>query len=260
MLTAVVVEQAWDPATIEVDPTGQVDWSRAVAGPSPGSLEVVEIGLSLGEVEAFGLGLNGAAQVLRTCLAMGSKVVASAPDAYAVAEALRGERCDLVLVPHRSEDHGASPLGPLLAGLLDLPQATAVETLRVEGAEAVVTCRRDRGERVVLALPLPAVVALEPGLVRPREASPAMLVAVQAAELPTLPPAPNAPRLIRLGHLPPRPAAPRLAAPDASLPAEARIAAVVGTAPDGRQRDVVSGSPDEVAGRIVRLLKERGYV
>src|SRR6202022_3845196 len=55
MRVAAVVERAWDPASIEVGPVdGAVDWSRAVAEPSPGSLEAVELALRLGAATACG--------------------------------------------------------------------------------------------------------------------------------------------------------------------------------------------------------------
>jgi electron transfer flavoprotein beta subunit len=230
-----------------------------VSGPGPGSLESVELGLGLGEVAVFGLGVGDVTRLLRRCLAMGAAAVAAAPEVHAVAEALRGAHFDLVLVPQRSGDQGPSPVGPLLAGLLGLPQATAVESLRLEDGEVVVVRRRDHGEREELALTLPAVVAVEPGIVRPRESSPAALVTAQTAEVPALP-SRTASRPVLLGHLAPRPPAPRLTAPDASLPAEARIAAVIGATTDGRQREIIRGSAEEVAERIVRLLEERGYV
>ncbi|HEY4028203.1 MAG TPA: hypothetical protein VGO86_17385, partial [Candidatus Dormibacteraeota bacterium] len=76
----------------------------------------------------------------------------------------------------------------------------------------------------------------------------------------SLPPAPGALRPTLLGHRPPRPAPPRMAAPAGALDAEARIAEVVGTSSDARQRELVTGSPDRVAARIVELLEADGYL
>ncbi|HYW24401.1 MAG TPA: hypothetical protein VE953_09565, partial [Terriglobales bacterium] len=137
MRIAAVVEASWDPATIEVDPaSGEIDWTRAVAAPSPGSREAVELGLELGETHVFGVGAADVEGLLRECLAVGAATAAAAPDAYALADALSTEQYDLVVVPHRSGDHGTSPVTGLLAGLLDLPQATGVESLVVDGPEA----------------------------------------------------------------------------------------------------------------------------
>jgi electron transfer flavoprotein beta subunit len=260
MRVAAVVESAWDPASIEVDArTGEIDRSRAVRVASPGSWEAVELALCLGETHVYGLGGPEVEAPLRECLAVGAAGAAAAPDVYALAEALGAESHDLVIVPHRSGDHGASPVAGLVAGLLDLPQATAVESLRVDGREAVVVSRLDRGEREELAVRLPAVVAVEPGIVRRRAASPAALIVARARPLAWLPPG-RGPRPTFLGHRPPRPAPPRMPAPAAALPAEARIAAVVGAAPETRQRELVTGPADEVARRIVELLEAAGYL
>ncbi|HEY4028459.1 MAG TPA: hypothetical protein VGO86_18675, partial [Candidatus Dormibacteraeota bacterium] len=236
MRVAAVVELAWDPASVEVDPvSGAIDRSRAAPEPGPGSLEAVELALGLGAVQVFGLGieLGGLPPVvvlLRECLALGAEAASAAPDVQALAAALAVEPFDLVLVPHRSGHQAASPVAGLLAGLLDLPQATGAESLSVVAAgEALVVRRLDRGEREELAVPLPAVIAVEPGIVRPRAASPAALIASRSATVASLPPAPGALRPTLLGHRPPRPAPPRMAAPAGALDAEARIAEVVGT-------------------------------
>jgi electron transfer flavoprotein beta subunit len=261
MRIAAVVEQSWDPASIEVDPvSGAIDRSRAAPAPSPGSLEAVELGLGLGETHVLGLGGPHLETLLRECLAVGAASAAAAPDAYALAEALAAEPFDLVLVPHRSGDHGASPVAGLLAGLLDLPQATAVESLTVDGPEARVVRRLDRGEREELAVPLPAVIAVEPGIVRPRVASPAALITAQPAPVVSLPRAARAPRPTFLGHRPPRPAPPRMSAPSGTLSAEARIAAVIGATAHARHSELVTGTADEVARHIVELLEAAGYL
>ena len=257
---AVVVERAWDPASIELDPvSGAIDWSRAVAVPGPGSLEAVELGLSLGDVSAYGLGVGSVADLLRLCLALGASRAVAVPDVYAMAEAMRPETLDLVLVPNRSGDQGASALGPTLAGILDLPQVTGVDAVRLAEAEAVVIRRLDHGEREEVALPLPAMIAVEPDIARPRVATPSALIAAQNVEIPTLAASKLVPRLDFLGPEPPRPAPPRMPAPDPSLPAEARIGAILATAAGAPHRELVSGSAEEVAERIVQLLEERGY-
>lgn len=262
MRVAAVVELAWDPASIEVDAvTGTIDLARAALEPTPGSREAVELALELGEAYVYGLGPAGVEDLLRECLALGAAAAARAPDVEALAAALAVTAFDLVLVPHRSGDGGVSPVAGALAGWLDLPQATGVESLAVEALEARVVRRLDRGEREELAAPLPAIVAVEPGIARPRLASPAALIAARSAPVPELPASVGAAvRPTLLGHRPPRPAPPRMRAPAGELAAEARIAAVVGTAPESRQRELVTGPPAQVAERIVRLLEERGFL
>ncbi|HZV51352.1 MAG TPA: hypothetical protein VFD49_16490 [Candidatus Dormibacteraeota bacterium] len=268
MRVTVVVEQAWDPASIEVDPvSGEIDRRRAAPAPAAGSLEALELGLRLGTVGAlFGLG-PGAEVLLRSCLALAPGArAARAPDLASLAAALPGWPFDLVLAPQRSGDHGPGLIAPYLAGALDLAQATAVEHLEPgpEAGEITVRRRLGRGAREELALTLPAVVAVEPGVVTPRPASPAALLAAASAEVPTLPAAEAAgPRARLLGHRSPRPVAPRVAVPDPTLPAEARVAAVAGleAGAEGRsEHRLVTGSAEEVAARIVELLERQGYL
>jgi electron transfer flavoprotein alpha/beta subunit len=258
---AAIVEQVWDPASIELDAElGDVDWSRAVSVPGPGSLEAVELGLRLGDVTACGIGA-GADPVLRRALAMGAAAV-RAPDQASLAALLAERAFDLVLAPWRSGHQGPNPLAPLLAGLLDLAQATAVDAIEIDEAGRRATLRRrlDRGEREELVLPLPAVVALEPGLVRPRTASPAAAIAALERDIPVAPPAPRPAREpIFLGYQPPRPPPPRTRPPDASLPAEARIAAILAAPHGDRPRELATGAPEELAERALRFLDERGF-
>jgi electron transfer flavoprotein alpha/beta subunit len=265
MRVAVVVEQTWDPESIEFDAaTGEIDWTRAVSQPGPGSLDAVEVGLGLGsgETVAYAIGDGRCEGLLRRCVAMGARV-ARAPSTEALAAALSADGFPLVLTPARSGDESPNPVGPLLAGLLDLPAVAGVESLEVEdsGEAAAVRRRLDRGAREELWVPLPAVLALEPGLAAPRPASPAAVLAAQRAEVPVLEEAEEQLRLPELlGHRPPRPAPPRVRPPDPSLPAAARIAAVVGTGDAGRHRELARGEPEEMAKRIVAFLVERGQL
>jgi electron transfer flavoprotein beta subunit len=258
---AALVEQAWDPVSVELDlVTGAVDVRRTVSVPGPASLEVVELGLQLGSVTAYAVGAEED-DVLRRCLAMGAAAV-RASDLEGLAGALRAGRFDLVLASWRSGHESPNPLGPMVAGLLDLPQATAVDELAVQGsAEVVVRRRLDRGRREELALPLPAVIAIEPGLVTPRAGSPAAVLEAQAATIPILEAEASGKLQASLvGYRPPRPVARRTRAPDPTLPAEARIAEVVGLGAEGRRRELVTGPPEELAARIVAFLEERGFL
>jgi electron transfer flavoprotein beta subunit len=260
---AVLVERTWDPFSVELDPaTEEVEWGRTVSVPGPGSLDALELGLRLGNVAAFAIGGEEVEDVLRESLAMGAATAVRAADLSGLVSALRGERFDLVITSWRSGHGSPNPLGPLVAGFLDLPQATAVDQLALQAAGEVVVRRRlGRGELEELALPLPAVVAIEPGIVTPRLGSPAAVLAAREAAIPVLEPYHSAaPRATFLGHRPPRPPPPRTLPPDSMLSAEERIAEVVGLAAPERHRELVTGPPAELATRIVAFLEERGFL
>jgi electron transfer flavoprotein beta subunit len=264
MRVAALVERTWDPHSVELDPvTGAIDRRRTVSVPGPGSLEAIELGLRLGSVTAYTIGGAEDEHVLRECLATGAAAAVRAADLGELARALRTERFDLVLAPWRSGHESPTPLGPLVAGLLDLPQATAVDELVIRSPrEAVVRRRLDRGEREELALPLPAVVAIEPGIVTPRLGSPAAVLAARSGTIRVLeaPTSATTPGPVFLGYRAPRPTAPRTWPRDSELSVEARIAAVAGLAAPARHRELVTGSAEEMAARIVAFLAERGLL
>jgi electron transfer flavoprotein beta subunit len=77
---------------------------------------------------------------LRTALAMGAdrgiKVLFDSMDsqqiAAAINEAIKGEKVDLIMAGFQSQDLNNAQVGPVLAGMLDLPYATAVTSVKVE--------------------------------------------------------------------------------------------------------------------------------
>ncbi|HEY2705226.1 MAG TPA: hypothetical protein VGL20_16210 [Candidatus Dormibacteraeota bacterium] len=283
MRVAVAVEHGWDPSTVEADPlTGTVDETRTVAGLGVSALAAVALALRLrgpgGRVEVLVAAPASAEGELRGLLAAGVDAVTrvwadglegagTEAAARALAPPLATAAADLVLTGGRSLDGGAGTLGPMLAELLGLAEATAVEHLEVtdtEGCGEVVVRRRlERGARERVSLALPAVVCVEPGIAGLDDASlPALLaargapVAVREAALDGV-----AGGCRRVRRLPPRPRPRRLAAPDPSLPVEARLAAVLG---GGGRHDqehaLVEGPPALLVERILGLLEERGYL
>jgi electron transfer flavoprotein beta subunit len=134
-----------------------------------------------------------AQDVLRTGLAMGADAAilvdtgaAGAPmDSLGVARVLQAlvqrEQIGLVLCGKQAIDDDLGAAGPMLAALLDWPQAISVSRLAVEGGELQVSCDGDRGLEQ-MALPLPAVLSVDLRLCDPRTISlPNMMKAKKAA-------------------------------------------------------------------------------
>jgi electron transfer flavoprotein beta subunit len=279
MRITVVVEHGWDPASVEVDPlSGAVDERRTVSSIGDGSRAAVALALGLrdrgGRVDVLAAAPAAADPDLRGLLAAGvdgvarvwsDSLVGAGADAAARALAgpLEDAGADLVLTSDRGLDGGRGVLGPMLAELLGLPQATAVEQLAITASGGEVTVRRrlDRGAREQLVLCLPAVVCVEPRIAALADAPLPALLASSSAPVPVLAPAgvPPGCRLVR--RLPPRPRPRRLPAPDPALPVEARLAAVLGggNAREG-EHAVAEGPPEVLVERILRLLEERGYL
>jgi electron transfer flavoprotein beta subunit len=277
---AVAVEYGWDPATVEVDPlSGAVDADRAIAGLGESSRAAVALALRLrggsGRVEVLAAAPAAAEPEMRALLAVGVDAVlrvwgpgldgaGTEAAARALAPPLVAASADLVLAGDRSLDGGRGALGPMLAELLGVPTATAVEALAITASGGEVTVRRrlDRGRREQLALSLPAVLCIEPAIAGLPDASLPALLAARDAPVPVLAAAAEAGAgLRRVRRLPPRPRPRRLPSPDPELPVEARLAALLG---GGRghegEHTVVEGPPEVAVDRILALLEERDYL
>jgi electron transfer flavoprotein beta subunit len=133
-----------------------------------------------GEVVLLTVGEAAADSTIRKGLAMGAdeavllKVEKDLSDplqtARLLADWLRAHPADLVLAGKQGVDydHGATP--GMLAELLDLPSATAICSLKREGAGVRVE-REVEGGRERVRLPLPCVLSADKGLNEPRYAS-----------------------------------------------------------------------------------------
>jgi electron transfer flavoprotein beta subunit len=131
------------------------------------------------EVAAVGIGAEGYEQQLRTALAMGAAraihVQCNEPldpwnVARLLAEVVRREQPDLVLMGKQAVDDDANQTGQFLAALLDWPQATFASRLELLGTEIRVDRETDHGIET-LRIPLPAVVTTDLRLNEPRYAS-----------------------------------------------------------------------------------------
>lgn len=132
-----------------------------------------------GEVTTLTIGDAGAAEQLRSTLAMGAdKAVLLKGDvsldglatARVLAEELRGAGADLILFGMKAVDDDQQQVGPMVAELLGLPCVTMVMEVQVEGDKIV--CHREiEGGVEVVEAPLPAVVTVTKGKYEPRYAS-----------------------------------------------------------------------------------------
>ena len=115
--------------------------------------------------------------VLRTALAMGADAAVlletdAAPPAGpawldALTELVRREAIGLVLCGKQAIDDDLGDTAPMLAALLDWPQAISVNRLQIDGANLQVACDGDQGLEL-WSLPLPAVLGVDLRLCDPR--------------------------------------------------------------------------------------------
>jgi len=129
-----------------------------------------------GRVTVMTLGPDAARDTLRSALAMGADdaVLLRAeppPDglvvARALSDAIRGREFDLVLFGKQAIDDDNMQVPAMVAELLELPCATVITAFQLHGR--IATVRREvEGGHEVVELELPAVIAAQKGLTKPR--------------------------------------------------------------------------------------------
>jgi electron transfer flavoprotein beta subunit len=132
-----------------------------------------------GSVTVMTLGGDESKETLRTALAMGADqavLLKGKPSsdglgtAEKLAEAIRGREYDLILFGKQAIDDDNLQVPAMVAELLDLPCATVVVELKVDGGQ--VTAEREiEGGHEIVEFALPGVVAAQKGLNEPRYAS-----------------------------------------------------------------------------------------
>jgi len=133
-----------------------------------------------GEVIVLSVGSKDAVKEIRNALAMGAdsgvllEANAAFSDVAGVAGALAAKiktiNPDLILLGKQAVDDDNCAMGPWLAEKLDMPCATVVVKLDIDGKK-VVAEREIEGGRERVEFSLPAVVACQKGLNTPRYAS-----------------------------------------------------------------------------------------
>jgi len=254
---------------------------------NPADEHALEEGLRLKDrfpdssVTAISMGPPESESVLRRCLAMGADQALLLWDeafrgsdtlatARILAAAIRQVGADVVLCGKRASDGDTGQVGAQLAELLDLPAVTSVLQLEVRDGEALVHRRLERGRREVLRCPLPALLAVEEGINRPRYPKLRVLLRSLGAEIPRRGLADLGLRSGEVGEagscarvvsvLPPKPITKGLFIPDSSLSPEERWEQIVSGGMEERQGDVIQGLPDTVAERLLQFLTENNFV
>jgi electron transfer flavoprotein beta subunit len=211
-----------------------------------------------GLVTAITLGPPAAEETLRKCLAKGCDAAVrlyddtfKGCDAYATAKILAAAikaldlKYDLILTGAQASDDGYAAVGPALAQLLDIPYATLVKKVEVLSDRNAVKVHRelDGGLEEVLELDLPALLTIQTGINEPRYVS---IMGIKRS-------ARRGVKVVGLKELGLREeevgeAGSWLKTLRAYLPAT-EVKTVF-----------LKGSPEEVASKIVSILKERGLM
>jgi electron transfer flavoprotein beta subunit len=202
-----------------------------------------------GEVVAISLGPQTASEVLKTALAKGAdKAIhivdedAHALDPFQIASALAGvmgaQSFDLVLTGLQSDDQGFGQTGVILAELLDVPHATVVVELGLDGDRVNVRRELEGGWSQQVSLPLPALLTIQSGINKPRYTTFKGIIAAKRKPTDTV-------------------ARSEVAGADAPITQQVRKVYV---AEHGKQTQLLDGSPAEQAAGLVDKLKNEAHV
>jgi electron transfer flavoprotein beta subunit len=151
-----------------------------------------------GEVIAVSAGPSRVTQALREALARGADralhiegdALARA-DAFGVADALanaiRGEKFDLVLTGLQSDDQGFAQVGVILAEKLGMASATIIMDLQIDGSSLRVKRELEGGWFQWVTMPLPAVLTIQSGINQLRYATLKGIMAAKKKEIRAVP-------------------------------------------------------------------------
>src|SRR5688572_27187103 len=128
-----------------------------------------------GEVIAISVGADSAKEAIRQALAMGADkgvlVKGDKSDSFSVAsmlaDAIKPQSADIILLGKQSIDFDGMGVAPMLSELLDIPCATVVVALTIEGGK-VVAEKEVEGGKETIEMTMPCLVAAQKGLNEPR--------------------------------------------------------------------------------------------
>jgi len=190
------------------------------------SAEVLKRPMGMGADEAIHLWTDGDADP-------GPAAVAAWIAAYA-----RPEGYDLILCGMMSEDGMHGQVGAMLASRLDLPYATQVIALKpaTEPLELFIEREIEAGRREMLIISRPALLALQPGINRPRYPSLSKLLRAHKHPIKTI-------------------------SAEALGPAETPLDCLGFIAPPRmRASHTLTGSAREKAGQLAAILKQKALI
>jgi electron transfer flavoprotein beta subunit len=157
--------------------------------------------------------------------------------ADALANAIKGEKFDLVLTGLQSDDQGFAQVGVILAEKLGMAHATIIMDLQIDGGSLRVKRELEGGWFQWVSMPLPAVVTIQSGINQLRYATLKGIMAAKKKEIRAVPAAAaasgNGPRQQIVG----------LYVPEKT-----------------KQTRMLEGSSQEAAAALVRALRDEARV
>ncbi len=196
-----------------------------------------------GEVIALSMGPERVKQTIKEALAKGADRAIHIADndfaqldplgsAKCLAAAIKQQKHDLVLTGLQSDDHGFGQTGVLLAGVLDVPHATIIMAIEVDGQKMKLKRELEAGWFQHIECPLPAVLTIQSGINKVRYATLKGIMAAKKKEITTI----------------------ARASLGVSAEATQRVEKIY-VPTKTKKTEFLTGTPKEVAGKLVEKLK-----
>ncbi len=207
-----------------------------------------------GSVAAVTIGPEDADSTLRKCLARGAdkairitdpKFIGS--DSFATAkilqQAIKDQPFDLVLTGALAGDDGSAAVGPMLAELLGVRHVTMVKKIQLDGNKAKVNRELEGGLEEIVEVKLPAVLTIQTGINEPRYVSIMGIRKAMQKETQVL-------DFAKIG----------LGEDEVGEGGSWLVVEKMYVPPVEKQAEFLKGSPEEVAAKIVDIIKSKGLV
>lgn len=208
-----------------------------------------------GSVTVISMGSEEVNETIRRALAMGADEAIrltdpafAGSDGHAIArvlsEALKSLSYDLILTGVQAEDDGYGQVGPTLARILGIGHAAVVNQIeQIEGGTARIHRELEGGLEEVLDINLPAVLTIQTGINEPRYVSIMGIRKVAKKEI----------KILGLGDLAMKP-------DDTGESGSKTLIERVFLPPVGEGAEMLEGSAENVAEKVVSIIKEKGGV
>jgi len=207
-----------------------------------------------GTVTVITVGPEEADNTLRICLAKGAdnairitdpKLKGS--DGFVIAKILssviKDLPFDLILTGAQASDDGYAIVGPALAELLGIPHVTLVKKIELENGIAKVVRELEGGLGEIVEVKLPAVLTIQTGINNPRYVSLIKVRRVMKKEIKVL-------SLADIG----------LSEDEVGESGSWIRIEKMYTPPAEKQAEFIEGSPEEIATKLIEIIKSKGLL
>lgn len=207
-----------------------------------------------GTVTAITVGPQDSESTLRKCLARGAdKAIRltdpkfEGSDGYAISKILysviKNLNFDLILTGMQTSDDGNAMVGPILAEILGIPHVTMVKKIELATTTAKVNRELEGGLEEQLEIKLPALISVQTGINEPRYVS---IMAIRKAMQKEI-------KVMNLADI-------GLSENEVGEMGSWLKVEKMYIPPVEKQAEFIKGTPDEVATKIVEILKARGLI